>query len=597
MIVNYLPAGLKNVLKSIPGVHKLYLMLFRCLSPYFNRQYKHWIAKIEPSLWLPVLPEQDLCLSIIVPVYNPPIAFLKACVNSVLEQNYTHWQLVIVNDASTSQQVNRYLKSLNANNQRIVVITHEQNKHISAATNTGLEHCHGDYVLLLDHDDLLAPQALNEVASLLNEKPALQWVYSDEDFVNKKGRRVSPHFKSDWNPYLLEAHNYITHLSVYKRSLLIELGGCRIGFEGAQDYDLALRVAEKLQPEQIAHIAKILYHWRVHDGSSSSSNDAKPYTVKAGRNALIEHFQRVGVSCHIEDGNLDNFYHVQYVPTTYPKVSIIIPTRDHKEVLEKCITSVLAKTDYADFEIIVMDNQSQALDALSYLTEIAVHEKVSVIEHDKPFNYSEINNRAVELASGEVVVLLNNDTEVINRSWLKELVGLAMQPDVGCVGAKLLYPDSSIQHAGIVMGLGGYAAHSHRCLPQGSYGYFNRPHINQVMSGVTGACLAVRKQIYRDVGGLDEDYQVAYNDVDFCLKVMASGYYNVYCAHAELYHYESKTRGDDGDNAEKIKRFEKEKALLLKRWSDEIEIDPYYSSHLTRSAENFSIRTESYKLK
>jgi len=328
----------------------------------------------------------------------------------------------------------------------------------------------------------------------------------------------------------------------------------------------------------------------MHEGSTAANSDDKPYTVKAGRNALTEHLQRRGINANVSDGKLDNYYHVQYIPTQWPKVSILIPTRDHKSVLETCVASVLSKTDYADFELVIMDNQSKDSDALSYLNELNGYENISVIKHDKDFNYSEINNRAAELATGEVIVLLNNDTEVINDTWLKELVGLAMQSDVGCVGAKLLYPDKSIQHAGIVMGLGGYAAHSHRCTPEGSNGYFNRPHVNQVMSGVTGACLAIRKETYIAVGGLDESYQVAYNDVDFCLKVKAAGFYNVYCAYAQLYHYESKTRGDDGDSAEKVKRFDKEKALLLGRWKSEIENDPYYSPHLTRDAEDFSIR-------
>lgn len=550
--------------------------------------YSHWVNHIEPNSWQAALGEQSMLMSIVVPIYNPPINFLKKCVDSVFSQTYQNWQLVLVDDASTNAGVKNYLRSLS--DPRITVIYEQQNGHISQATNTGIEASTGDYIALLDHDDLLAPQALNEVASLLREKPELQWIYSDEDFIDKKGNRVAPHFKSNWNLYLLHAHNYITHLSVYKRELLENLGGCRIGFEGAQDYDLALRASEVVSKQQIGHISKILYHWRMHEGSTAANKDDKPYTVKAGRDALAEHLQRQEINAKVYDGNLDNFYHVQYLPKQWPKVSIIIPTRDHKSVLETCVSSLLSKTDYPDFEVLIMDNQSQQLDALSYLTELAGHENVSVVKHDKAFNYSEINNRAVQIATGEVIVLLNNDTEAINASWLKELVGLAMQPDVGCVGAKLLYPDQSIQHAGIVMGLGGYAAHSHRCTPEGSNGYFNRPHINQVMSGVTGACLAIRKETYIEVGGLDECYQVAYNDVDFCLKVKAAGFYNVYCAHAELHHYESKTRGDDAENEEKVKRFDKEKALLLERWSSEIENDPYYSPHLTRDAEDFTIR-------
>lgn len=590
MLVRLLPASTKEWLKGIPLIHATYLCLYRLLSPYLLQRYKTWIKQVEPDLWLPIQANQAICFSVVVPIYNPPIKLLKACVQSVLKQSYENWELILVNDASTCPKVNAYLKQLSISSDKVVVVTNAENSHISVTTNVGLEASSGDYIVLLDHDDLLAPQALNEVAALLSDNHELQWVYSDEDFINKKGKRIAPHFKSSWNPYLLHAHNYITHLSVYNRSLLKKLGGCRVGVEGAQDYDLALRASEVLSPIQIGHISKILYHWRMHEGSTAANNGDKPYAVKAGCDALSEHLQRREINAKVSDGNLDNFYHVQYLTKQWPKVSIIIPTRDHKSVLETCVSSLLSNTDYEDFELVIMDNQSVDSDALTYLNELAAHEKISVVKHNKPFNYSEINNRAVELTTGEVVVLLNNDTEVINASWLKELVGLAMQDDVGCVGAKLLYPDNSIQHAGVVMGLGGYAAHSHRCMPKGSNGYFNRPHINQVMSGVTGACLAIRKETYLAVGGLDTDFQVAYNDVDFCLRVKKAGFYNVYCAHATLYHYESKTRGDDGESVEKVKRFDKEKALLLERWGSEIESDPYYSPHLTRDAENFTIR-------
>jgi len=573
-------------LKPLYALYHRFITWKMTRSPY--SPYSHWVNHIEPNAWQAVLGEQNIKMSVVVPIYNPPINFLKKCVDSVIAQTYQNWQLVLVDDASTDASVKSYLNSLL--DPRIKVIYAQQNGHISQATNIAIKASKGDYIALLDHDDLLAPQALNEFASLLLEKPELQWVYSDEDFIDKKGNRVAPHFKSSWNPYLLHAHNYITHLSVFKRELLEKLDGCRVGLEGAQDYDLALRASEVVSKQQIAHISKILYHWRMHEGSTAANNGDKPYTVKAGRDALTEHLQRREINAKVSDANLDNYYHVKYIPKQWPKVSIIIPTRDHKLVLETCISSLLSKTDYPDYELLIMDNKSQQTDALTYLSELAEHDNILVVKHDKAFNYSEINNRAVQLASGEVIVLLNNDTEVINDSWLKELVGLAMQPDVGCVGAKLLYPDESIQHAGIVMGLGGYAAHSHRCTPEGSNGYFNRPHINQVMSGVTGACLAIRKETYVAVGGLDECYQVAYNDVDFCLKVKAAGFYNVYCAHAQLYHYESKTRGDDGESAEKVKRFDKEKALLLERWPSEIEHDPYYSPHLTRDAEDFTIR-------
>ncbi|MFA0426726.1 glycosyltransferase family 2 protein [Vibrio sp. 10N.222.51.C5] len=587
MIVNKLPFGVRRELKKLPFVHGAYLRFLH----FFKREYQQWIKKVEPTVWLPVMGEQSICFSIIVPVYNPPLSFLKECVDSVHKQTYSNWQLILVNDASTSQEVNDYLQNIaDQHLEQINVISNRQNLHISLSTNEGLKQCNGDYVTFLDHDDLLAPQALNEVASAIADNSNLQWLYSDEDLMSKTGKRIAPHFKSQWNPYLLHAHNYITHLSVYKRNLLGGVGGCREGVEGAQDYDLALRVSQVLSESEIAHIPKILYHWRMHEKSTASQSGAKPYTVEAGKQALLECLENQGINASVQDGNLDNYYQVSYLPDHWPKVSIIVPTRDHKEVLETCIESVLNKTDYPDFEIIIMDNQSQQAPALEYLNLVGKNSNVKVIKYDKPFNYSEINNVAVEYSNGEVIVLLNNDTEVITASWLKEIVGLAMRPDVGCVGAKLLYPDNTIQHAGVILGLGGYAAHSHRCVPNDSNGYFNRPHVNQVLSAVTGACLAIRKETYLAVEGLDETFQVAYNDVDFCLKVQKAGFYNVYCAHAELYHYESKTRGDDNADAIKAKRFEQEKKRLLNKWFNELQDDPYYHPHLTRSAEDFSLR-------
>jgi len=560
-----------------------------------RKAYPDWIKLNEPKYWSPTLKCQSLQFSIIVPVYNTPIPLLEACVKSVMQQTYTNWQLVLVDDASSCEKVTHYLSRLQSSgNKKITLLKNKRNLHISLASNEGLKQCSGEFVVFLDHDDLLAPQALNEVATTLTQNPSIRWVYSDEDLMSENGKRIAPHFKSQWNPYLLHAHNYITHLCAYQRELLNDLGGFRPGVDGAQDYDLALRASAKLQPHQITHIPKVLYHWRMHAESTAFQSGTKLYTVAAGEKALTDYFNEQNQKVDIKEGNLDNFYHVQYIPKQWPKVSIIIPTRDHKSVLEACVSSLLSKTDYADFEVIIMDNQSQQADALTYLKELANHDTVSVVKHDKAFNYSEINNRAVELASGEVIILLNNDVEVINDSWLKELVGLAMQDDVGCVGAKLLYPDQSIQHAGIVMGLGGYAAHSHRGTPESCNGYFNRPNINQVVSGVTGACLTVRKETYLSVGGLDEEFKVAYNDVDFCLKVKAAGFYNVYCAHAQLYHYESKTRGEDNQDKEKAARFDLEKARLLKKWKPEIENDLYYSPHLTRSAEDFLIRQGKY---
>lgn len=584
-----LPTGTKQKLKSNPVILRFYTWLLS----FSRKDYQSWQNENERAFWLPILDNQTIKFSIVVPVYNPPLDFLKVCVESVFAQTYSNWQLVLVNDASTCPSVNDYLSELvDKQLDNIDVVFSSQNQHICHASNKGIDKSNGDYIVFLDHDDELAPQALNELAAKFIAEPHLKWVYSDEDLMTEKGRRVIPHFKSQWNPYLLQAHNYITHLCAYDKRLIDKLGGFRPGFEGAQDYDLALRASRELKPEQIGHVAKVLYHWRIHDNSTASSSNAKPYTHKAGKQALQDHLEAINIAATVQDVDLDNFFKVNYQPSAWPKVSIIVPTRDNKALLTACVESVLNKTNYPDFEIIVMDNQSQAVDAVEYLNALNDLEKVRVIEHNKAFNYSEINNRAAELSDGEVIVLLNNDTEVIVPNWLSEMVGLAMQPDVGCVGAKLLYSDKTIQHAGVILGLGGYAAHSHRGTPHNASGYFNRANVNQVLSAVTGACLAIRKETYQQVGGLDEAFKVAYNDVDFCLKVQQAGFYNVYCPHAVLYHYESKTRGEDNNDTEKAARFDKEKKRLLEKWQPIIENDPYYNPNLTRAKEDFSINME-----
>lgn len=591
-MLNFFPASLKNNIKKVHCIYYPYLLISRLYKKKFRGDlYRKWIVKIEPNLWLPVLREDKVQFSIVLPVFNPPVEFLKCCVDSVISQTYVNWQLVIVDDGSTCPNVKAYLTSL-ACNSKILLVSHKKNLNISQATNTGLKYCSGNYVAFLDHDDILSPHALNEVASLIVKKPQLKWIYSDEDFISTKGKRLAPHFKSDWNPFLLRSHNYITHLSVFEKALLDKVGGCRVGFEGAQDFDLALRVSRELNSNEIGHIAKVLYHWRVHGGSTAQNAKVKPNSVQAGQRALEDHLSALNLLAKVSSANLDNYYHVSYLTKKFPKVSIVIPTRDHKKVLENCINSIVKLTDYPNYEVVIIDNQTQEIDAKNYLESLKKNSRIKVIHYDKAFNYSAINNEAVKYCDGNILIFLNNDTEIIasNSSWLRELIGLAVIPEVGCVGAKLLYPDDTIQHAGVVIGLGGYAAHSHRCMKDEHYGYFNRPHVTQVVSAVTGACLAIRKSTFIEIGGFDDAFEVAYNDVDLCLRVRKAGFYNVYCPQAKLYHFESKTRGADSNCSVKAARFEKEKKLLNELWGEELINDPYYSPHLTRDAENFSIR-------
>lgn len=589
MIFSWLPESVKKPIRRMPLIYNAYLALMRKLLPILRKDYKAWMKEREPLLWSASSRDEPIKFSLIVPVYNTIPRMLEACVDSAIAQDYGNWELILVNDASTKAKTLAMLADIPALDTRIKVIHLETNQHISLASNAGIDAATGDYIGFLDHDDLLAPQALNEISIKIKEQPHVKWLYSDEDFISESGQRVAPHFKTDWNLYLLRSHNYVTHFCVYEAALLNRLGGFRKGFEGAQDYDLALRASEVLEKYEIAHIAKVLYHWRIHKESSASGNKAKPYTVAVGKQALTEHLVRCKIKATVKESSRHNYYQVQYIPNVWPKVSIIIPTRDQFDVLKTCVESVLHKTQYPDFEIVVMDNQTICSDAKRYLSELNQQVNIQVVSYDQTFNYSDINNQAVSYCDGEILVLLNNDTQIISEDWLSRMVGLAVLPEVGCVGAKLLYPDQTIQHAGVVVGLGGYAAHSHRCLSNMEPGYFNRPHVTQAVSAVTGACLAVKKSLYESVGGLDVEYTVAYNDVDFCLRVQEAGYDNVYCAEAELYHFESKTRGDDQQDVKKAQRFEQEKQRLKTRWSAIIDNDPFYSPHLTRDREDFSL--------
>ena len=559
-------------------------------------RYDQWIERYEQPLFgdLDVLRNEAAgfnyspLISVLMPVYNPPERFLREALDSVLNQVYSHWELCIADDCSTEPYVRVVLEEYQRKNSRIKVIYRDRNGHISHASNSALELVTGDFVALFDHDDCLAPHALFCVANTINESPSAQLIYSDEDFIDEDGHRMSPHFKSQWNPDLLYSHNYITHLAVVRSDLMQDVGGFRVGYEGAQDYDLMLRLTSKILSEHIHHIPHVLYHWRAFEGSTAASADAKGYATDAGLEALQDVFGQQP-DIEVAHDRLANFYRVKYpLPEQHPLVSIIIPTRNGLDVLKPCVESILNKTTYQNYEILIIDNQSDDPAALQWLADISQQSKVRLLSYDHPFNYSAVNNFAADCANGEILALVNNDVEVITPEWLDELVSLAIRENTGCVGAKLYYPDGDVQHAGVILGLGGYAAHSHRGLSGDHPGYFNRANARQNLSAVTGACLVVRKSIYHQVGGLEEAFTVAYNDVDFCLKVQTAGYRNIYTPYAELYHYESKTRGFD-DTPEKQARFQKEKDLLAQRWQLLLDNDPYYSPNLTKASEDFSI--------
>lgn len=532
-------------------------------------------------------------ISIAMPVYNVEEKWLRLCIDSILNQVYTNWELCMADDASTDPNVKKILTEYQQLDERIRVVFREQNGHISEATNSALAIATGEFVALLDNDDELAINAFYEVVKVLNENPELDLIYSDEDKIDMDGNRSDPAFKPDWSPDLLLGTNYISHLGVYRRSILEEIGGFRKGYEGSQDYDLVLRFTEKTTKERIKHIPKVLYYWRMLPTSTAVDQGSKGYAFEAGLRAVQDALVRRGINGHATHGAANGLYDVYYDIESEKLVSIIIPTKNGYKDVQRCVSSIIEKTTYQNYEIIMADNGS---------TDPKMHELYAKFEQqlpgrffvesiDIPFNFSTINNRAAKKAHGEYLLFLNNDTEVITENWLTLMVSFAQQERIGCVGAKLLYPNNTVQHAGVILGLGGVAGHGHYGYPHGDLGYFGRLAINVNYSAVTAACLLMKKADFDAVGGFEEAFTVAFNDVDLCLKVQALGRDNVWLHEAELYHFESQTRGYD-DKGKKKKRFEQEKVMMEEKWGPLIENDPFYNPNLTRDIPNFSLRID-----
>ena len=532
-------------------------------------------------------------ISIAMPVYNVEEKWLRLCIDSILNQVYTNWELCMADDASTDPNVKKILTEYQQLDERIRVVFREQNGHISEATNSALAIATGEFVALLDNDDELAINAFYEVVKVLNENPELDLIYSDEDKIDMDGNRSDPAFKPDWSPDLLLGTNYISHLGVYRRSILEEIGGFRKGYEGSQDYDLVLRFTEKTTKERITHIPKVLYYWRMLPTSTAVDQGSKGYAFEAGLRAVQDALVRRGINGRATHGAANGLYDVYYDIESEKLVSIIIPTKNGYKDVQRCVSSIIEKTTYQNYEIIMADNGS---------TDPKMHELYAEFEQqlpgrffvesiDIPFNFSTINNRAAKKAHGEYLLFLNNDTEVITENWLTLMVSFAQQERIGCVGAKLLYPNNTVQHAGVILGLGGVAGHGHYGYPHGDLGYFGRLAINVNYSAVTAACLLMKKADFDAVGGFEEAFTVAFNDVDLCLKVQALGRDNVWLHEAELYHFESQTRGYD-DKGKKKKRFEQEKVMMEEKWGPLIENDPFYNPNLTRDIPNFSLRID-----
>lgn len=554
-----------------------------------NVNYSDWIKNNEPN-------ENELKkqskhkfeyipkISILIPMYNTNEKFFKELVESLKNQTYQNFEVCL---ADGSECKNQNLINMIKDDERFVYKFLNSNNGISENTNEALKLATGEYIALLDHDDLLPKFSLYEVVKAINENDKPEFIYSDEDILDSNYVRKNPHFKPDFSPDTLRSYNYICHFSVLRKDLLDKIGGFRREFDGAQDYDLILRATEKA--EKIVHIPKILYHWRAHDNSTSQNVDSKSYAFVSGKNAIKSQLDRLNIEGDVNALEIPGTYKVEYKIKDNPKISIMIPNKDSVQDLSKCINSIF-KSTYNNYEIIIIENNSSDNSTFEYYESLKENPKIKVVYYDETgFNFSKINNFGRKAATGEYLLLLNNDVEVINENWLEEMLGICQQENVGIVGAKLLYFDKTVQHAGVIIGMGGVAGHIHKNIDDNNPGYFSRANIINNFYAVTAACLLVKSSVYDEVGGLDEEFKVAFNDVDFCMKVREKGYLVVYTPFAKLYHYESKTRGYE-DTPEKQKRFAGEIELFKKKWHRKLQKgDPYFNKNFRLDSSLFVI--------
>ncbi|MDB8710497.1 glycosyltransferase family 2 protein [Mediterraneibacter gnavus] len=557
--------------------------------------YKAWLLKNQPSER--ILENQkkhhfvyEPKISIIVPLYKTPEKYLDEMIESVKSQTYGNWELCLSDGSGKNSPIKEKLCQYEKKDARIKVVYNEKQLHISDNTNEALKICTGDFIAFGDHDDLFAPNALYECVKEINRDRSVDMIYTDEDKITMDGKEhFQPHFKSDFNIDMLRSMNYICHLLVVKRSLYEKVGFLKHEFDGAQDYDFVLRCVENT--EHISHIPMILYHWRAHKESTAENPESKRYAFEAGKRAVEAHYQRVGIQAEVEMGELLGIYRTKYHLDTEPLVSIIIPTKDHIEDLDKCIQSIEKRATYKNIEYIIIENNSEKEETFEYYEKLKKENpRVKLVVWEKEFNYSRINNFGVQYARGEYLLFLNNDTEIINENVIEEMLGYCMRDDVGIVGARLYYEDDTVQHAGVVVGLGGVAGHAFVGAAKDDPGYFRRIFVAQDYSAVTAACLMSKRKVFDKVKGFEETLAVAFNDIDFCMKVRKAGYLIVYNPYVELHHYESKSRGLE-DTEEKIERFQGEIEIFQERWKEFLEEgDPYYSPNLTLDKNDFSLR-------
>lgn len=533
---------------------------------------------------------KDIKFSVLVPLYNTPDSFLKAMIESVQAQTYKNWELCLA-DGSDSEHsfVGEICKKYADGDRRIKYEKLEKNLGISENTNACIRMATGEYIALFDHDDLLHPSALYEVMRAICEHGA-DFIYTDENTFSEEPRDAyNPHFKPDFSPDTLRSYNYICHLSAFSRELLDSVGYFRSEYDGSQDYDLILRLIEKAK--KVFHIRKILYYWRAHKNSVAQDVGAKPYTVTAAKKALAAHLERCGLKGEVLDSSVPTTYHIKYEIDGNPLISVIIPNKDHTDDLDICLKSLYEKSSYKNFEVIIVENNSTEKETFEYYEAIAQkHGNIKIVKWEGNFNYSAINNFGVNYAKGEFILLLNNDVEIINGSCLEEMLMFAQRKDVGAVGAKLYYSDDTVQHAGVILGLGGTAGHAHKHFGRSHPGYMARASIAQNLSACTAACLMMRRDVFDEVGGFDESFEVAFNDVDLCMKIRKKGYLVVFTPYAELYHYESKSRGNDS-TPEKLERFRGEIDRFKEKWQKQLDDgDPYYNPNLTLTRDDFSLK-------
>lgn len=526
-------------------------------------------------------------ISVVVPAYETPEKFLCQMIDSLLEQTYENWELCIADASPGNASMEYVLREYANRDARIQWRKLEKNLGIAENTNAAFAMATGDFVGLLDHDDLLAPNALYEIAAALEKEPDIDVLYTDEDKVRGDSlEHFQPHLKPDFNLDLLRSNNYICHFFVAKRSLVEQVGGFLAAFDGAQDHDFIFRCVE--QAEHIHHIPEILYHWRTHQSSTADNPDSKLYAFEAGKRAVEANLERCGLKGQVSHTKDYGFYRVSYPVQGNPLVSIIIPNKDAKEDLEKCVNSILTKSTYENYEILIVENNSAGSEIFAYYKQLSKNPKIRLLRWKYPFNYSAINNYAASKAKGEYFLFLNNDTEVITTGWIEELLGFCQRKDTGIVGAKLYYGNNTIQHAGTVIGIGGIAGHMFVDMDRERSGYMHKASIIQDLSAVTAACMMVKRKVFEQVHGFEEKLAVAFNDVDFCLRVRELGYLVVYNPYVELYHYESKSRGTE-DSKEKVRRFQSEIEFMRCRWESFLKKgDPYYNKNLSLSKWNYS---------